>query len=820
MKKRVCLFVAVLVAALAASCDEIAIVENHRPCAVIVLPNEASDLLKTAAQEMRDLVKEASDAEMEIKPARPEGMVAIHVGHSPYVDGLKIDLGKLDDDGYVIQFPDPGNIVILGPTDHGTLFGVYEFLERYVGVRWLMPGPDGVDAPKQATIKVPTEPVRGEPAFFSRLFSGLKGAAHVEWAQHNRMHGRVSFHHNLLNLFPPKEYIKTHPDFFPVHKGERYFPAPEHIHHGWQLCFAAPGIVDEAIKNINKFFDEHPEATSYSLGVNDSSGHCECEKCRAMDPGRKNFIGRDHLSDRYFTWANQVVEGVLKKHPDKFFGCLAYSEIAEPPDRVKVHPRIIPYMTYDRMKWIHPVLRAQGEEMTKAWAKMCPTFAWYDYIYGSSYCVPRVWFHHMADYYRFGHTNGVRAMYAEAYPSFGEGPKLYVSLKLQWDPSQDVDKLLNEWYEHCVGPEGAADLKAYYTHWEDFWTRRILKSAWFTEGGQYLAFYRPTYLADVEPEEAAQSRAWLESALAKAKTEKQKARVKLLLRSFEYYEASILAFPRDDLKGEPMDTEEKAIRVLEGGIRRIELNEKRAHLQLVEFAKDPVLVHPITMDRKGRDALRGDGWGVSDLWRPFDWVARSKTVRSRLEQLAKESETEDVRSHVQAMLRMIDGAAKNLLANPSFEEGEGEKETGWNRWLADGIGSMKRTDEVARTGKFSMVCEGIKRGGPHQTLAFEPGRYGAVCFVRIPDGQKPSVTATLGITPLDEQGKNITTYGVPITPVPGRWQTVANSVEIPAAIGDKKVAKLRVILTVDNMQPGEKVFLDDMSLLRLDGPAK
>ncbi|NOZ19854.1 MAG: DUF4838 domain-containing protein [Planctomycetes bacterium] len=820
MQKHVCLLGAVLLAALIASCDGIAIVKDHQPRAAIVLPDDASELLKTACDEMRDLIKEASNAEMEIKPTRPEGTVGIHVGRSPYVDGLKIDLGKLDDDGYVIQFPDPGNIVILGPTDHGTLFGVYEFLERYVGVRWLMPGPDGVDVPKQATINIPTEPVRDKPAFFSRLFSGLRGAAQVEWANHNRMHGRVSFHHNLLHLFPPKEYIKSHPEFFPVHKGKRYFPPPEHVHHGWQPCFSAPGIVDEAIKNINKFFDEHPDATSYSLGVNDSSGHCECEKCRAMDPGRKNFLGRDHLSDRYFTWANQVVEGVLKKHPGKFFGCLAYSEIAEPPDRVKVHPHIIPYMTYDRMKWVQPELRAKGEEMTRAWAKMCPTLAWYDYIYGSPYCVPRVWFHHMADYYRFGYQNGVRAMYAEAYPNFGEGPKLYVSLKLQWDPYQDVDKLLDEWYERCVGPDGAANLKAYYAHWENFWTRRILDSPWFTEKGQYLRFSSPDYLADVAPEEIVQSRAWLESAFAKAKTKKQKARAKLLLRSFEYYEASVLAFPRDDLKGEPMDTEEKAIRVIEGGIRRIEMNEKRRHLQLVEFAKDPVLVHPITMARRGMERLRGEGWGVSDLWRPFDWVVRSKAVRSRLEQLAAKSKSDRVRSHVSAMLQMVDGTAKNLLANSSFEEGKGAGATGWSPWVKWGVGSMRRSDGAAHTGKFSMLCDGMKRGGPHQTLDIQPGRYGAVCFVRTPDGQKPSGTATLGIMPVDGEGKNITNYNVTITPVPGKWTAIANSMEIPATIRDRKVAKLRVILIVDGFQPGDKVYIDDMSLLRLGGAAK
>ena len=184
--------------------------------------------------------------------------------------------------------------------------------------------------------------------------------------------------------------------------------------------------------------------------------------------GEKNFLDRVDYSDLFYSWANRVIEGVLEKHPDKVFGCLAYSEVGAPPENVDVHERLIPYMTYDRMKWVDPELRKVGEELTKAWHAKSPTLGWYDYIYGTPFVVPRVWFHHMAEYYQFGHANGVRALYAEAYPNWGEGPKLYVSLKLQWDPSLNVDALLNEWYERCVRPKGAPYLAKYYAHWKEF----------------------------------------------------------------------------------------------------------------------------------------------------------------------------------------------------------------------------------------------------------------------------------------------------------------------------------------------------------------
>ena len=59
-----------------------------------------------------------------------------------------------------------------------------------------------------------------------------------------------------------------------------------------------------------------------------------------------------------------------------------------------------------------------------------------------------------------------------------------------------------------------------------------------------------------------------------------------------------------------------------------------------------------------------------------------------------------------------------------------------------------------------------------------------------------------------------------IIPLPGKWIAIANSMDIPATINDRKVAKLRVIVIVDSFQPGDKVFIDDMSLLPLDEPGK
>ncbi len=576
----------------------IRLVENHTASAVIAIATQPSTSVRRSAKLLSAYLEKSTGAGLPIRQSGgqtySEG-ITIHIGQTAYTHRFGHFMGSIDDDGFYILFPDEKNIVILGATDWGTEFGVYEFLERYVGVRWLMPGPHGDHVPQHPTLDIPMQTVHQEPMFFSRQFSGFANQTQRIWARRNRMHGRIAFHHNLAILFPPEKYIHTHPEFFPIHNGKRYLPSSNNDRSNWQPCFTAPGIVEEAIKNICHYFEKHPEKMSYSLGINDRGGFCECEKCQAARSADKNFLGFQDHSDYYFKWVNAVVEGVLKKYPDKWFGCLAYSHLASPPKEVSLNSRVIPYMTYDRMKWIDSRIEHSGKLFTESWKKKSPVVGWYDYIYGTPYLLPRVYFHKMAEYINYGYTYGVRAMYAESYPNWGEGPKLYIALKLLWNPNLNVDELLHEWYVNAVGEKAAPYLKAYYDFWEDFWTVRIQRTFWFARAytGQYLRFKNPAYIDVLSFEELEQCRKFLEGVLDNTQTREQQARALLLFRAFEYYEASAISYL--------------------GLVKRVQntgkdqayydaFNQKRTQL-VNQFTDDPVLVHPLRFDSERFPAL-------------------------------------------------------------------------------------------------------------------------------------------------------------------------------------------------------------------------
>ena len=504
---------------------------------------------------------------------------------------------------------------------------------------------------------------------------------------------------------------------------------------------------------------------------------------------------------------------MLNEYPDKWFGCLAYSEVAQAPSRVKVNPRIIPYMTYDRMKWIDPELEADGHRMTEKWQAASPVLGWYDYIYGSAYCVPRVWFHVMGGYYRYAHAHGVRALYAEAYPNWGEGPKLYVSLKLQWDPNRDVDELLREWYVRTVGPEAADDLAAYYAHWEDFWTRRILESKWFTKRGQYLRFNSPEYLADVTDGDMATSRKLLESVVEKTRTAPQRARAELLMLAFEYYEASAIAYTGGRTAEElTVASEADALALLDDAARRLQMARKRQQLVTEVFPKHRELLHQIDFDRY--PSLCGDAWGAGLIWTTFDFAAKSEPVRQRLKHLADSPGAAGLPA--KTMLLVLDDESPSLSTNPSFESPDGKWPTNWSPWVKWGIGSMTVSPQAAYSGKAGVLCKGMKRGGPNQTLAVSPGRYAAIAMVRVPQEPKGNATITLNMTPLDEQNANLPAISTTARAKAGDWTRLAAAGEIPKEIGGKRVKAVRLIVIVDGFEPDEEVHVDDLVMFRIE----
>jgi hypothetical protein len=149
----------------------------------------------------------------------------------------------------------------------------------------------------------------------------------------------------------------------------------------------------------------------------------------------------------------------------------------------------------------------------------------------------------MARYLKYGSEHGVKAIYAEHYgaKAWIDGPKMYVMMKLLWDPSIDVDATLAEWYRLAVGEKAAAPLAKYYQLWEDYWMQRVPETDWYKQyvHRTYFDFDQLGYLDPLTLDDLAESDRLIGEVVALAETPEQKKRAEFIADGFEGYRKDV-----------------------------------------------------------------------------------------------------------------------------------------------------------------------------------------------------------------------------------------------------------------------------------------
>lgn len=750
--------------------------------------------------------------------------IYINVAAPAHRAAVEEALVGLHEHGFVLHAADQA-ISIVGPSIWGTINGVYDFLERFVGVRWLMAGPYGEDVPRTSDFSVPLGTVREEPAFTLRVVSGgysggdpfnpfVSDLEKNLWAQRNRLQGtynrNLEFHHNLSSLFPPAMFEKTHPEFYP--------PGSSHLlaeGKRWQPCFTAEGIVEAAIDRIVDFFNQYPDRQSFSLGVNDIGGFCEEDPSHPQYPGKTNSVGLVHMSEIYYAWVNEVVEGVIKVHPDKWFGLLAYREVVDPPS-FPLHPRVVPIITKDRMAWLDDDVRREDHEQLARWNEVAQQVGWYDYMYGFYYYVPRVYPHLMAENLRYGADHQVTAFYAEMQYTAADGPKLWLLAKLLWDPYRDVDALLTEWYERTVGVEAAPYLAAFYEHWEEFWTQRVPSHRWFngSKRATYLNFPNQSYLELVTEEDIARSKRLLETVMEKAQTDEQRARAALIMKAFEMHEAAALSYPKP--VAAPAN-EDEALALLEELATKYDerLNMARRRYELIdEFRIHP---HP-TIQTRVSENMWVYWWKDWSGWNKgaFDALLVYLDARELLggpvtERLFALTQSDDPSLRRFAaftlMARGADVEATSITRNSSFEEAD------ITMWRIEGdLGGTALARKIANSGDGSLLLRGLRTARISQEVTVDPGLFAAQVHFLAPNDAAGSIQ--LEVTGRNQRGAVVVTFTsapVPLAASAGKWVSVQLVEAMPYQVSHDKITSAEIAVILSNVGGGQ-VYIDDLLL--------
>ncbi|MFD2330834.1 DUF4838 domain-containing protein [Cohnella sp. GCM10020058] len=807
------------------------IVENGQAQAVIVVPDSSDANLQYAANLLKQYIKKSTNADLEVKSktavdsaaATYQNMVKIDVGFASAGSDpdIQSDLNGMTNDGYLIRPYDNG-ITIIGPTTWGTRFGASAFLERYLGVLWLMPGEDGEYVPKTSTVDIPLTPVREEPAFTEGvLYSG--GAENQEWIDRNKRNtandSNVWFSHNLYSLFPPQEFAATHPEIYPIINGQRKIPSAGQT-TVWQPRFTEPITVSIAVYKIKAYFDANPTKTWFALGVNDSGGYSDEYIANAP----LNSVGLPNLSDVYYQWVNDVVGEVVQdpKYQNKKFGLIAYDWVADPPS-FDLDAHVVPFLTKDRTTWVDPGVETAGKSLNAAWSARASALGWYDYDYGLTYAIPRVYMHQMADNYQFGESQGVKYFFSELNPNWGEGPKPWVMAKLQWDPDLDVDELIDLWCERAVGAEAAPYLRQYYDYWEAFWSQDIPGSTWFEtfKNGTYLHFYDASYLNVPTSEDMETSRGFMEAVLEKASTPEEKKRAQMLDRVFEYYEASVLSYPRTY---DPIADESTALGYLaDNGTLESALTMavKRNQILDQEMTKKPPLFE---RDPRYLPAMQWNGLNSSLFFALDDYMKSAEPnggpVVDRVLQLAKAPASSQQRDFARLLLKAWKD--KYVIADPSFESGQpGELQAGdvWEpNVIMGGSGNSIRYDNiVAHTGSMSVKLENIGEAGPAQYVPVTAGLTTVSAYYYSPPGTQTRGSMVV-ICDLYDANKNLLKANFAYTgrkmfkDAAGEWKRAELLFNVPGSVNNVPVKYMRVYMDAYQLDDGVPAYIDDVSV--------
>lgn len=459
----------------------------------IVLAPDAIASEVYAAEEFRDHLVLAGVPELPIvrTTKRPGRHVFIGSSHdmqrSPV--GFSTDGFGSDDLRIVVR---DDHIAIAGGRPRGTLYGVYTFLEDYLGIRFVTAdfthvppvshyrniGPiDRFYQPPLIWRWADFESNYARPDFAARLRLNADAVStgrstrikrmpigSTDWSIVGKYGGRSSTEmvlHNLQHLIPPDRYAEEHPEYYQMWEGEklviqRY--SDGRFVEGLQPCLSHPDVRQIITTNVLDKMAKTPDQLNVNVGQNDSSKYCDCDRCAAID----NYEGSP--SGSVITMTNLVADAVARNYPGRMVGTFAYSYSEEPPKHLRPRENVLIWYCQHQC-FIHAADDPSCErnvmqyDRIKRWSQLTDNLYLWTYYFshdrrGFQLPLPNLqWI--QRDFRSFA-ALGIKGLFTQAFSSSRgnefEGLRNYILSRMMWDPTQNAKQLMDEWLDLYYGP--------------------------------------------------------------------------------------------------------------------------------------------------------------------------------------------------------------------------------------------------------------------------------------------------------------------------------------------------------------------------------
>lgn len=425
--------------------------------------------------------------------------IGYNVKSKSLIDGA--DKTTLKRSGLRITFRD-GNVYIYGGSDTGTVYGVFEFLERYLGVKFLT----SVDevTPKAESIVVEEKNVECNPCFpqrdcatfsfmvnpdyvLKRRFESANTPDHEEAGIiTNAWFNEIPNTHNSHYFVPRDKYLKSHPEMFSTPKpgSERKFADCDRVGGSHIECCYSNGVTDDGkldeslevsvvkvvADSLYNYIVNNPNKKYFMFGRQDNGGaQCYCPRCVQK---RERYGGE---AGTMIIFLNVVIDLVEKrliaegKTPDFNVVTFAYLSTLKAPVDENLQPIDSLIIPHERLHIRYATLGANSAygytdprqdkkilDSVIGWTNVTKNVMFYDYPVNyieNLYFFPI--YLHLAEDIRFFNKVGMSyVMYEEAFGST-QGYHIemdsYVMSKLFWNPERDIYEIMKEYIDNYYG---------------------------------------------------------------------------------------------------------------------------------------------------------------------------------------------------------------------------------------------------------------------------------------------------------------------------------------------------------------------------------
>jgi len=488
---------------------------SSNPLPIIVQP-DAPFMTTKAADELASYIERTSGARPQVHQGTPSPMPdnAIWVGYQPALDKLFPDIDfNFAHPEEILLASNENHVVIAGrdkwdpakpngvtrhgkelegyQLEYGTANAIYTFLQDHIGVRWFWPGPGGIDVLDRKTITIPAFTYRYHPKIRQR--STLLRFAARRWGGDARVSNWTRVQRlDLDSMLAPiqshgfdtwwKRFGASRPELFALQPdGSRSgFPGGTRA----KICESNPEVWDQWLKDVEAQLVKNPDQTIFSGSANDSyhRGHCVCDNCRAWDhpdAEKFNFAWEGSaqlypaLSDRYVTFANKLGQKLKERFPDRPYQVVIFSYGYSRPAPLAARPDdnvIICGVHNFHLREDDP--RNEGMQQMADWGKVSPVQFWRPNLgsgtLGSRWGMPDISMKQAIHDFRFAADNGVIGVNFDSIWLHWstQGPHYYMMAQMVWNPYQDGEAVLEDYYQRAFGP-AYDEMKEYWTTLEN-----------------------------------------------------------------------------------------------------------------------------------------------------------------------------------------------------------------------------------------------------------------------------------------------------------------------------------------------------------------